>query len=170
MLIFGNILPPEYDPDPHSLCTYRSESKRDLPSWALNPGQYPCKFIKYGIIKIFKWVFARQPKMVDAVIANQTHVVVGEETETMQSADADNPKKGGHVEDNVTSGLQAVESSSPPPPPSPPSQKEDGGGGSWSPLLVKSSLIATGNRFSSRQLDLGSDWTPAGRPSLKRRD
>ena len=108
--------------------------------------------------------------MVDAVIANQTHVVVGEETETMQSADIDNPKKGGHVEDNVTSGLQAIEPSSPSPP-SPSSQKEDGGGGgSWSPLLVKSSLLATGNRFSSRQLDLGSDWTPAGRPSLKRRD
>ena len=63
--------------------------------------------------------------MVDAVIANQTHVVVGEETETMQSADIDNPKKGGHVEDNVTSGLQAIEPSSPSPP-SPSSQKEDG--------------------------------------------
>jgi hypothetical protein len=53
--------------------------------------------------------------------------------------------------------------------PLPRQKKEDGGG--WSPVLVKSSPIKKPvGGFSSRQLDLGSDWTPGGGPSLSRRD
>jgi hypothetical protein len=115
-------------------------------------------------------------KMVDAVIANQTHVVVGEESQSADRASQSADSSG----QSADSSGQSAGSSGPPsqgdstrrsaPSPSEPqtTRREDGRG--WSPLLVKSSLIADGNRFSSRQLDRSSDWTPAGRPSSRRRD
>lgn len=149
------------------------------------------------------------PKMVDAVIANHTHVVVGkdEASETEQAADG-----GGKSADGIAlsadgsgqstdkAGLSADGSRQPalgsdksgdasrsvatvtgnsstlldsPTKSEPQTLKSEGRG--WSPLLVKSSLIQTGNRFSSRQLDRSSsssssDWTPAGRPALSRRN
>jgi hypothetical protein len=124
--------------------------------------------------------------MVDAVIANQTHVVVGEDSQSAdrasQSADrADSADQSAdRTSQSADSAGQSAGGSGPPsqrdsnrrtaPSPSEPqtSRREDGGG--WSPLLVKSSLIGDGNRFSSRQLDHSSDWTPAGRPSSRRRD
>ncbi len=125
--------------------------------------------------------------MVDAVIANQTHVVVGEESQSAdrasQSADSagQSADSAGQSADSSEGAGQSAGGSGPPsqedsnrrtaPSPAEPqtTRREDGGG--WSPLLVKSSLIAAdGNRFSSRQLDRSSDWTPAGRPSSRRRD
>ncbi len=108
--------------------------------------------------------------MVDAVIANQTHVVVGEES---QSADRASQSADSAGQSAGSSGPPSLEDSNRRTAPSQSepqtTRREDGGG--WSPLLVKSSLIAAdGNRFSSRQLDLSSDWTPAGRPSSRRRD
>jgi hypothetical protein len=121
--------------------------------------------------------------MVDAVIANQTHVVVGEESQSAdrasqsadsadQSADRTSQSADSAGQSAGSSSLASQEDSTRRTAPSPAepqtTRKEDGGG--WSPLLVKSSLIADGNRFSSRQLDRSSDWTPAGRPSSRRRD
>jgi len=113
--------------------------------------------------------------MVNAVIANQTHVVVGEEN---QSADT-NFQSADHTSQSADSSGQPAGISDPPAkessaegstPLTGPSQSEpQREGGGWSPLLVKSTLIASDNRFSSRQLDRGSDWTPAGRPSSARR-
>ncbi len=121
--------------------------------------------------------------MVDAVIANQTHVVVGEESQSAdrasQAADSAD-QSADRASQSADSAGQSAGSSGPPsqgdsnrataPRPAEPqtTRREDGGG--WSPLLVKSSLIADGIRFSSRQLDRSSDWTPAGRPSSRRRD
>jgi hypothetical protein len=118
--------------------------------------------------------------MVDAVIANQTHVVVGEESQSADRASQSADSAGQSADSSDGAGQSAGSSgpliqrdstrrTAPSPAEHQTARREDGGG--WSPLLVKSSLIAAdGNRFSSRQLDRSSDWTPAGRPSSRRRD
>jgi hypothetical protein len=110
------------------------------------------------------------------VIANQTHVVVGEESQSAdrasQSADSAGQSADSAGQSAGSSGLASqgdINWRTAPSPAEPQTTRREDGGG-WSPLLVKSSLIADGNRFSSRQLDRSSDWTPAGRPSSRRRD